>query len=63
MRDSNLVSNERTKETASVAAQAAVEASGVPTRTVLRIIVVLLAVGVVLWVFSKLTGIILLLGR
>lgn len=37
------------------------EASGVPTRTVLRIIVILLTVGVVLWVISKLTGIILLL--
>jgi predicted PurR-regulated permease PerM len=61
MRDSNLVSNERTKETASAAAQAAVEASGIPTRTVLRIIVVLLAVVVVLWMISKLTGIILLL--
>jgi predicted PurR-regulated permease PerM len=61
MRDSNLVSNERAKETASVAAQAAVEVSGVPTRTVLRIIVVLLAVLVVLWMISKLTGIILLL--
>ena len=51
----------RTKETATVAAQAAVEASGIPTRTVLRIIIVLLAVLVVLWVISKLTGIILLL--
>lgn len=37
------------------------EASGVPTRTVLRIIIVLLSVLVVLWVISKLTGIILLL--
>jgi predicted PurR-regulated permease PerM len=55
------VSKENTQETASVAAQAAVEASGVPTRTVLRIIIVLLAVLVVLWMVSKLTGIILLL--
>ena len=55
------MSDEKTKETASVAAQAAVEASGIPTRTVLRIIIVLLAVVVVLWVISKLTGIILLL--
>lgn len=55
------MSKEKTKETASVAAQAAVEASGVPTRTVLRIIVVLLAVLVILWVISKITGIILLL--
>src|SRR5262245_35051501 len=61
MRDSNLVSKEKTKETASVAAQAAVEASGVPTRTVLRIIVVLLGVLIILWVISKITGIILLL--
>ena len=51
----------RTKETASAAAQAAVEASGVPTRTVLRIIIILLTVLIVLWVISKLTGIILLL--
>ncbi|HEX7332220.1 MAG TPA: AI-2E family transporter [Pyrinomonadaceae bacterium] len=56
------MSNEkRTKQTATVAAQAAVEASGIPTRTVLRIIIVLLAVLVVLWGISKLTGIILLL--
>ena len=56
------MSNEkRTKETATVAAQAAVEASGIPTRTVLRIIIVLLAVIAVLWGISKLTGIILLL--
>ena len=55
------MSSERTKETAATAAKAAVEASGVPTRTVLRIIVVLLAVLVVLWMISKLTGIILLL--
>jgi len=38
-----------------------VEASGIPTRTILRIIIVLLSVVVVLWVISKLTGIILLL--
>ena len=55
------MNNERTKETASAAAQAAVEASGIPTRTVLRIIIVLLTVLVVLWVISKLTGIILLM--
>ena len=55
------MSKEKTKQTASVAAQAAVEASGVPTRTVLRIIVVLLAVLIILWVISKITGIILLL--
>jgi predicted PurR-regulated permease PerM len=55
------VNKEITKETAATAARAAVEASGIPTRTVLRIIIVLLAVVVVLWVISKLTGIILLL--
>ena len=55
------MSNERTKETASAAAQAAVEASGVPTRTVLRIVFILLSVIVVLFVLSRLTGIILLL--
>lgn len=55
------MSKEKTKVTASVAAQAAVEASGVPTRTVLRIIIILLTVGIVLWVISKITGIILLL--
>ena len=55
------MSNEKTKEAATTAAKAAVEASGVPTRTVLRIIIILLTVIVVLWVISKLTGIILLL--
>ena len=55
------MSSERTKEAATTAAKAAVEASGVPTRTVLRIIIVLLAVLIVLWMISKLTGIILLL--
>lgn len=55
------MNKEATKETAATAARAAVEASGIPTRTVLRVIVVLLTVLVVLWVISKLTGIILLL--
>src|SRR4051812_3420952 len=50
------------KDTAATAAKAAVEASyGPSTRVVLRVIMVLLAVGVVLWVISKITGIILLL--
>ena len=53
--------NKESKETAATAARAAVEASGIPTRTVLRVIVVLLAVLIVLWMISKLTGIILLL--
>ncbi len=37
------------------------EASGIPTRVVLRIIVILIAVMIILWVISKITGIILLL--
>ena len=53
---------EETKDTAATAAKAAVEASyGPSTRVVLRVIMVLLAVGVVIWVISKITGIILLL--
>ncbi|HSE17793.1 MAG TPA: AI-2E family transporter [Pyrinomonadaceae bacterium] len=53
---------ETAKENAATAAKAAVEASyGPSTRVVLRVIMVLLAVGVVLWVISKITGIILLL--
>ena len=55
------VDREETKDTAATAAKAAVEASGIPTRVVLRVIVILLAVLVVLWMISKLTGIILLL--
>jgi predicted PurR-regulated permease PerM len=56
------VDRETSKETAATAAKAAVEASyGPSTRVVLRVITVLLAVGVVLWVISKITGIILLL--
>ncbi|HEU4833976.1 MAG TPA: AI-2E family transporter [Pyrinomonadaceae bacterium] len=51
-----------TKDTAATAAKAAVEASyGPSTRVVLRIIMVLLAVGVVLWILSKITVILLLL--
>jgi len=56
------VDRETTKDTAATAAKAAVEASyGPSTRVVLRVIMVLLAVGVVLWVITKITGIILLL--
>jgi predicted PurR-regulated permease PerM len=56
------VDRQATKDTAATAAKAAVEASyGPSTRVVLRVIMVLLAVGVVLWVISKITGIILLL--
>ncbi|HWF90172.1 MAG TPA: AI-2E family transporter, partial [Pyrinomonadaceae bacterium] len=51
-----------TKDTAASAAKAAVEASyGPSTRVVLRVIMVSLAVGVVLWVISKITGLLLLL--
>ncbi|HET6855114.1 MAG TPA: hypothetical protein VFH46_22625, partial [Pyrinomonadaceae bacterium] len=49
------------KEMAVTAAKAAVEASGPPTRVVLRLIFILLAVIIILWVISKITGIILLL--
>jgi predicted PurR-regulated permease PerM len=56
------VDRETAKDNAAVAAKAAVEAShGPSTRVVLRVIMVLLAVGVVLWVISKITGILLLL--
>ena len=55
------MNKEETKETAATVAKAAVEASGIPTRTVLRVIIVLLTVLVLLWVISKVTGIILLL--
>jgi predicted PurR-regulated permease PerM len=56
------VDRQTTKDTAASAAKAAVEASyGPSTRVVLRVIMVLLAVGVVLWVISKITGLLLLL--
>jgi hypothetical protein len=56
------VDRQTAKDNAATAAKAAVEASyGPSTRVVLRVIMVLLAVGVVLWVISKITGIILLL--
>jgi predicted PurR-regulated permease PerM len=48
-------------ETANVAAKAAVEASWSQTRMILRIVLIVLAVGLVLWVLVKLTGVILLL--
>ena len=50
-----------TKDTAATAARAAVEAYGPSNRVVLRIVVVLLFVVAVLWILSKITGIILLL--
>jgi len=55
------VRKEETKETAATAAKAAVEAYGPSTRVVLRIIFVLLVVGGLLWIISKITGLILLL--
>lgn len=50
-----------TKDAAVTAARAAVEAYGPPTRVILRVIFILLVVIGVLWVISKITGIILLL--
>src|SRR6185503_2345861 len=47
--------------TAATAAKAAVEAYGPPTRVILRVIFILLVVIGLLWVISKITGIILLL--
>jgi predicted PurR-regulated permease PerM len=55
------VSKETTKEAAATAAKAAVEAYGPPTRVILRVIFILLAVGALLWMLFKLTGILLLL--
>ena len=50
-----------TKDAAVTAAKAAVEAYGPPTRVILRVIFILLIVIGLLWVISKITGIILLL--
>ncbi|HZN05951.1 MAG TPA: AI-2E family transporter [Pyrinomonadaceae bacterium] len=50
-----------TKDAAVTAAKAAVEAYGPPTRVILRVIFILLVVIGLLWVISKITGIILLL--
>jgi predicted PurR-regulated permease PerM len=50
-----------TKEVAASAAKAAVEAYGPPTRVILRVIFILLVVVGLLWIISKITGIILLL--
>jgi predicted PurR-regulated permease PerM len=55
------VSEDTTKEAAATAAKAAVEAYGPPTRVVLRVIFILLFVIALLWMISKITGIILLL--
>lgn len=53
--------NQETKEIVRTATKAAVEASWPPTRAVLRVILIVLAVAVTLWVIVKLTGVILLL--
>lgn len=50
-----------TKEAATTAAKAAVEAYGPPTRVILRVIFIILLVLVVLWMLAKLTGVILLM--
>lgn len=55
------MSKDSTKEVAATAARAAVEAYGPPTRVVLRIIFILLFVLGLLWIISKITGLILLL--
>ena len=55
------MSIETTKETSVASPSVVVEAHGPPTRVVLRVIIVFLAVIGLLWVISKITGIILLL--
>lgn len=55
------MSKEETKDVAVSAAKAAVEAYGPPTRVILRVIFILLVVIGLLWIISKITGIILLL--
>ena len=52
--------NREAKDVARTAAKAAVEASWPHTRSVLRVILIVLAVAVTLWVIVKLTGVILL---
>jgi predicted PurR-regulated permease PerM len=55
------VQSQETKDVARTAARAAVDASWPQTRAVLRVILIVLAVAVTLWVIVKLTGVILLL--
>ena len=55
------MSKDTTKEAAATAAKAAVEAYGPPTRVILRVLFILLLVIGLLWIISKITGIILLL--
>ncbi len=56
-----MTNKEETKEVARSAAKGAVEASWTQTRMILRVIVIVLAVAVTLWIVVKLTGVILLL--
>ncbi|HKO98401.1 MAG TPA: AI-2E family transporter [Pyrinomonadaceae bacterium] len=53
--------DQETKEVAQTAANAAAQAAWPQTRAVLRIILIVLAVAVTLWIIVKLTGVILLL--
>jgi predicted PurR-regulated permease PerM len=55
------VEKPKTKDVARAAAKTAVEAAWPQTRVVLRVILIVLAVAVTLWVIVKLTGVILLL--
>jgi predicted PurR-regulated permease PerM len=55
------VENSESKDVARSAAKAAVEASWPQTRNILRVILIVLAVGITLWIIIKLTGLILLL--
>ena len=55
------MSKKETTETTPSPPPQPVEAYALPTRVVLRVIIIILAVGVLLWVLVKLTGIILLL--
>ena len=56
-----MVKKEETKDTARIAAKVAAEASWPQTRVILRVIIIVLAVALTLWVIIKLTEIILLL--
>jgi len=55
------LSNDKNIDGAGASNRTAYETYGPPTRVVLRVIVVVLAVAVVLWMIAKLTGVILLL--
>jgi predicted PurR-regulated permease PerM len=56
-----LKEEQHVKDVARVASKAAVEASWPHTRSILRVIIIVLTVAVTLWVIIKLTGVILLL--